>query len=62
MSDARRLAAAKRFLYPDTVFYVEMGLDWKWSPQQISAVCMSQPLFKLFLPTRRPSPQKSFKR
>ena len=38
-SDTRRRAAAKRFICPDTMFYVETGLDWKWSPEQISAVC-----------------------
>ncbi len=38
LSDARRQAAAKRFVCPDTVFYVETGLGWKWSPEQISAV------------------------
>ncbi|EAR3732971.1 IS30 family transposase, partial [Salmonella enterica] len=39
LSRARRQAAAKRFIGPDTVFYVEVGLGWKWSPEQISAVC-----------------------
>lgn len=38
LSDTLRRAAAKRFISPDTVFYVEMGLSWKWSPEQISAV------------------------
>ena len=38
LSDARRQAAAKRFVCPETVFYVETGLGWKWSPEQISAV------------------------
>ncbi|EKS3671793.1 helix-turn-helix domain-containing protein [Salmonella enterica] len=35
LSSARRQAAAKRFIGPDTVFYVEVGLGWKWSPEQI---------------------------
>ncbi|HFD9222755.1 hypothetical protein L2D25_14720 [Salmonella enterica subsp. enterica serovar Muenchen] len=39
VSDARRQAAAKRFISPNTVFYVAVGLGWKWSPEQISAVC-----------------------
>ncbi|EBC1279625.1 IS30 family transposase, partial [Salmonella enterica] len=39
LSRARRQAAAKRFIGPDTVFYVEVGLGWKWSPEQINAVC-----------------------
>lgn len=38
LSDTRRRGAAKRFISPDTVFYVETGLSWKWSPEQISAV------------------------
>ncbi|EAB8478836.1 IS30 family transposase [Salmonella enterica subsp. enterica serovar Java] len=38
LSDTRRRAATKRFISPDTVFYVETGLSWKWSPEQISAV------------------------
>lgn len=38
LSDTRRRAAAKRFISPDTVFYVETGLSWKWRPEQISAV------------------------
>lgn len=38
LSDARWQAAAKRFVCPDTVFYVETGLGWKWTPEQISAV------------------------
>ncbi|EDM6258276.1 IS30 family transposase [Salmonella enterica] len=38
LSDTRRRVAAKRFISPDTVFYVETGLSWKWSPEQISAV------------------------
>lgn len=38
LSDARRRAAAKRFISPDTVFYVVTALGWKWSPEQVSAV------------------------
>lgn len=38
LSDTRRRAATKRFISPDMVFYVETGLSWKWSPEQISAV------------------------
>jgi IS30 family transposase len=39
LSEARRRAAAKHSICPDTVFYVEAGLSWKWSPEQISAIC-----------------------
>lgn len=39
MSDARRASEAKRFICPDTVLYIEVGLQCKWSPEQISAVC-----------------------
>ena len=39
LSDDRRRRAAKRVISPDTAFYVETGLCWKWSPEQISAVC-----------------------
>jgi IS30 family transposase len=39
LSDARRRSAAKHSVSPDTVFYVETGLCWKWSPEQISAIC-----------------------
>lgn len=37
-SVTRRQAATKNSINPDTVFYVESGLSWKWSPEQISAV------------------------
>ncbi|HBR2127688.1 TPA: IS30 family transposase [Klebsiella variicola] len=39
LSEARRRSAARRSIGPDTVFYVETGLCWKWSPEQISAIC-----------------------
>ncbi|HBC7422642.1 TPA: IS30 family transposase, partial [Serratia marcescens] len=39
LSEARRRSAAKRSISPDTVFFVETGLCWKWSPEQISAIC-----------------------
>lgn len=39
LSDTRRRTATKRFISPDTAFYVVTGLGWKWSPEQISAVC-----------------------
>lgn len=39
LSEARRRSAAKRSISPDTVLYVETGLCWKWSPEQISAIC-----------------------
>lgn len=39
LSEARRRSAARRSISPDTVFYVETGLCWKWSPEQISAIC-----------------------
>lgn len=38
LSDTRRRTATKRFISPDTVFYVETGLSWKWSPEQISSI------------------------
>ncbi|WP_437891929.1 IS30 family transposase, partial [Phytobacter sp. V91] len=31
--------AAKRVISPETAFYVERGLCWKWSTEQISAIC-----------------------
>jgi transposase, IS30 family len=39
LSEARRRSAAKQSISPDTVLYVETGLCWKWSPEQISAIC-----------------------
>ncbi|ELN2578736.1 IS30 family transposase [Enterobacter kobei] len=39
LSEARRRSAAKHSISTDTVFYVETGLCWKWSPEQISAIC-----------------------
>ncbi|HAD43162.1 MAG TPA: hypothetical protein DCF97_08570 [Plesiomonas shigelloides] len=39
LSEARRRSAAKYSISTDTVFYVEAGLCWKWSPEQISAIC-----------------------
>ena len=39
LSEARRRSAAKYSISTDTVFYVETGLCWKWSPEQISAIC-----------------------
>lgn len=39
LSEGRRRSAAKHSISPDTMFYVETGLCWKWSPEQISAIC-----------------------
>lgn len=39
LSEARRRSSAKYSISTDTVFYVETGLCWKWSPEQISAIC-----------------------
>ncbi|NJD86173.1 IS30 family transposase, partial [Candidatus Erwinia dacicola] len=38
LSTSRRKAAGKRRMHEDTVFFVEVALNWLWSPEQISAV------------------------
>lgn len=38
LSVGRRLSAAKRKICQQTVDFVDFALEWKWSPEQISAV------------------------
>ena len=38
LSEQRRMAAAKRCVSQSTIDFVEFALEWKWSPEQISAV------------------------
>ena len=38
MCYARRTAAAKKVMNPETVCFVEFALEWKWSPEQISGI------------------------
>ena len=38
LCEQRRVTAAKRSVSQDTIDFVEFALEWKWSPEQISAV------------------------
>ena len=38
LSEQRRITAAKRSVSQSAIDFVEFALEWKWSPEQISAV------------------------
>jgi transposase, IS30 family len=38
LCDARRAVSAKRSICHKTIDFVELTLEWKWSPEQISAI------------------------
>ncbi|WP_320723255.1 IS30 family transposase, partial [Enterobacter sp. 262D3] len=38
LSEQRRMGAAKRSVSQSAIDFVEFALEWKWSPEQISAV------------------------